>query len=258
MIYGKYRPGLLLMIVILSGVSFLSVLASVKLVRATDFTVTPTFDLTTSSNITGATNAVYEFHGADNDTSVAISNLSVVIPAGYVVNPAYLTTTPGILVMNISGGIIGKPPSGKTGNATTTTTSGTFNVYGEGKLVGNSTLVAPTSTSNGSLTFVFPQRVANFTEGRYVDLITVPGLLINPTSPGVYNWTATATPGGFPPNDPVKMIARPGYSQSITIVTAVPEFSGAAVGLVVAIMTVVTTGLIALRAKKPKRSLRLN
>jgi hypothetical protein len=54
------------------------------------------------------------------------------------------------------------------------------------------------------------------------------------------------------------MIARPGYSQSITIVTAVPEFSGAGVGLVVAAMAVVTMGLIALRAKKPKRSLCLN
>ena len=246
------------MIVTLSAVSILYALASVKVVRATDFTASPTFDLTTSSNIAGATNATYEFYGEDPNPSVAISNFTVVIPAGYAVNPTYLTTTPGILVMNGSGGTIGSPPAGNGGNATTTTTSGSFAVWVKGHNVGTATLLAPTPMDNGSLTFVFPASITNFTEGGYVDLITVPGLLVNPTSPGVYTWSAEAYPGGPPPNDAVTEVARSGYSQSITIVaSSVPEFSNATLVSVLAAMAVLTVVLLALRVKGPKRRVQL-
>jgi hypothetical protein len=188
-------------------------------VKATDFTVPPTFDLSTSSNIASATNAVYRFHGENPDPAVGVQDFSVKIPAGYSARAS--TTVPNIIVMTISYGTIGNSPSGS-GQVVTTTTANTYDVYvnvpGPFK-IGSAVLTPPTPSTDGMLTFTFTIPVF-LTVGQFVDLVAVAGLIINPPNPGVYTWGVSATPGGTAPNTPVNLNPRPSFTNEVTIVTA--------------------------------------
>jgi hypothetical protein len=192
------------------------------------FTVAPTFDLTTSSNCAGATGAVYAFHTQSTDALEMAIGGSLTIPAGYSINPAYLTTTPGIVVFTGVYGYVGNPPVG-TVQVTTTITAGTFAFYGDGVLKGAAMIVPPTSTTPGTAGGAF----VALEPLQYADISTVPGFFLNPSVPGVYTWgpnTAIASDLSS-----VLMSPRPGFTNEVRIDSCVPVPVGGVVEPVIGI-----------------------
>lgn len=174
------------------------------------FITAPTVDLVTSSNIAGATNAVYTFHAENRDSVESVSALHIRVPAGYSINATYLTNLAGIVVMTGVYGRIGKPPSG-TGRIVTTAIPGRFDVYSDSVLRLTSTIVAPTATTPGDIGAL----LAVLNSGYYADFNTIPGFFINPSAPGVYVWgpnTATPTAGTT-----VAMNPRSGFTNEVAI-----------------------------------------
>ena len=106
-LHGEAKRARGLVILALAATLFSTVVVTSKAA----FTTAPTLDLTTLSNIASAT-TVYTFHVENPDLLESVSTFSVVIPAGYSIDPAYLTTTPGIVVMTGVFGFIGFPPLG--------------------------------------------------------------------------------------------------------------------------------------------------
>ena len=210
---GNAERGKRLLIILTLVATILSI--RVILAKAS-FTFAPTLDLTTSSNITGAT-AVYTFHIESPDSLEAVSAYSVTIPAGYSIDPTYLTTTPNIELPGFAGafGYIGLPPFGSI-KVKTTTTSGQFNVYGYipfESLVGNVVIAPPTPITPG----VINGLITIWSARIYVDLTVT---VINPSTPGVYTWAPNAaTPWSGGAN--VSMDPRPGFTNQVEIV-AVP------------------------------------
>jgi hypothetical protein len=184
------------------------------------FTSTPTLDLSASSHITDA-RSLYTFYIENTDPSESLSAYSATIPAGYTIDEAFLTTTPGLLLPGFTGsfGFI-------TGHITvgslivkTTTTIGLFNVNGStliGELrLGNVTIIPPTLTTaglvKGLLNTTFPNT------GIFVELkIDV----INPPTVGIYIWAPNqATPVGG--GDNVTMNPRSGFTNQVNITRSV-------------------------------------
>jgi len=193
-----------------------TLLSTVVVTTKAAFTVAPTLDLTTMSNIASAS-TIYTFHVENPDLLESVSTFSVLIPAGYSIDPAYLTTTPGIVVMTGVFGFIGFPPLGSL-KVKTTTTSGLFNVYAyvPGELpVGTATVVPPTLTTPGAINGLLTILV----NGIYVDLTIS---VVNPSTPGVYTWGPnTATPAGGGPT--VNMDPRLNFTNQVEIIAPTGE-----------------------------------
>ncbi|WP_455369739.1 hypothetical protein [[Eubacterium] cellulosolvens] len=221
------------------------------------FTVNPTMDLTTSSNMVGATDAIYSFH-AENPNTIypqeSIVAFTVLIPAGYSVNPAYLTTTPDIVVMTGVYGVIGQPISGYL-RLNTTGVSGLFLINAKRISpptvppyvpIGTAQIVAPTMNTPGSwiVTLAAPNT------GEYIDLSFVAGFFINPSIPGIYVWapsiaqagdasTASMEPRlGF--TNEIRIIGPPvgGFTLSVNKLALLTPYLGLA-GLIAAVSTVI-------------------
>ena len=178
------------------------------------FTNPPTFDLTTSNNVAGATDAVYTFHFENPDSAEIAVSFWVVVPAGYFVNPSYMTTTPGIIVMAGYYDIVGdySAPYLGTVEIKTTTTSGIFEIFRNGVSEGSLVLILPTPTTPGSFGGILP----SLNDGFWGEVSTAAGFLINPSTPGLYTWGPnTATPSSGPT---VPMNPRGGKTNQVTII----------------------------------------
>ena len=206
---------------ILSFLAVLLVLSSTSIIipSSSAFTTPPTMDLTTSSEIVGATNAIYSFH-AENPDSITIVSFSVPIPAGYSIDPTYMTTTTGIVVMTGVYGFIGQPINGYL-KLETTVNSGVFAVYAERiippfpyVLIGSATIIPPTSTIPGTWTVTLGAP----NNGEYIDLSFVAGFFINPSTPGVYTWGPSTATGSD--QSSATMNPRLGFTNEVTIITA--------------------------------------
>ncbi|MGB6679787.1 MAG: hypothetical protein WBF08_00505 [Candidatus Bathyarchaeia archaeon] len=178
------------------------------------FTVPPTLDLTASSSCSGATDVVYAFHSENpnGDLLGTVVAFSVIIPDGYLINPAYLTSTPDIVVMTGSYGDMGGPIKGYL-KLLTTTIPGQFDLYANDvptpdvwNLAGNVIITIPGNILG------FPNVYLNI--GEFVDLSFIAGFFINPTTPGVYTWTATAT---APDADVTSFVPRSGFTNQVLI-----------------------------------------
>jgi hypothetical protein len=178
-----------------------------------DFAVTPTLDLTTSSNLAGATDAVYTLHFENADTSTGVVSFSLAIPAGYSVNPAYITNQPGITIMTGSAGQLNGFLRGQITVATTSTPRhyiATVSGY-----QAEAVLTEPTSTAQGKLEVSIPS-IPVVGNAVFLEVSTVPGFFINPSTPGTYTWgPSLANPTSGPA---VATIPRSGFTQTVTIV----------------------------------------
>jgi hypothetical protein len=167
------------------------------------FTVNPTMDLTTSSNMVGAVDAVYSFHSENPNTispQESIVAFTVLIPAGYSVNPAYMTTTVDIVVMTGVYGVIGQPISGYL-RLNTTGVSGFFVINAKRISpatvppyvpIGTAQIVPPTMNAPGSWNVILGAP----NTGEYIDLSFVAGFFINPSTPGIYVWAPSIAQAG--------------------------------------------------------------
>jgi hypothetical protein len=198
--------------------AFTAVLFSLMVATAeATFTSPPTMDLTTSSNIAGATNAVYSFYAENPDPAVTAVAFSVPIPIGYSVNPAFLTNTPNIVVMTGTYGNTIFPITGYI-RLNTTATSGQFSVCASPNninwvVIGTATIVLPTPTTPGNIGGM----LSPLNAGEHVDVSFVAGFFINPSTPGAYAWApSSATPGDDP--TPVLMEPRLGFTNIVVIV----------------------------------------
>ena|GEM_PF-3209584 len=214
-------------VILIVAAALLITLSTVILPARAAFIKLPTFDITTSSSCTGATDAIYKWHGENPDIAENVDLSSVTIPAGYSGNPLYWTTTPGIVVMTGIVGDIGSSHAVAI-SAKTTTQSGTFLVSLNGTVdhqTGMSMWIGgypPIQTRHGNLgPFLWFLR-----SGKYVDFTFVAGFLINPSSPGVYTWgpndAAPVDSGQTGPTVPVN--PRPGFTNQVQIVKC-PEGS---------------------------------
>jgi hypothetical protein len=176
------------------------------------FTKPPTFDLKTTSNLAGATDAVYTLHFENADQSEDATNASVTIPAGYSINQKFITDQSGIKAGSASGHC---PIGSAQANFVTTTTPGHFTISFMSGATVDITVIEPTATTPGTMEFSFFGTYAVMNYGCYAELTTVEGFFINPSSPGTYAWApSTANPKSGPP---VTMGPGPGFSQTITI-----------------------------------------
>jgi hypothetical protein len=205
---------LLLMIVIVSTVSFLPVQEA-----GAAFAVPPTMDLTVSSRCSGATDAVYKFHAENPNAGETVVAFSVPIPAGYSVNPAYLTTMPGNVVMAGVYGPVGTVNVNGLLSLETTNINGQFAIIATNTNppfppvpIGQANLVPPTSTATTwTVTLLAPNN------GEYIEMTFAAGFFINPEIAGVYTWgPSTATPSAGPQ---VTINPRPGFTNQVPIST---------------------------------------
>jgi len=183
------------------------------------FNVPPTFDLTTTTNVAGATSAGYVFHFENPSSDVAVA-FSVVVPAGYFVNPTYMTTTPGIVVMFGYYDNVGdySAPYDGTVEIKTTAVSGVFEIFVDSISMGVAALTVPTPTTPGSFGGLLP----GLNNGYWGEVATLQGFLINPSTPGLYTWGPnTATPSSGPT---VTMNPRVGESNQVNIVGTYVSF----------------------------------
>ena len=185
------------------------------------FTNVPTFDLTTSSTQAAATNAAYSFYVQNPDQSEDAVDISIAIPAGYSMGQSFMTSTANIQVGTVSGQC---PVGAGQGTVTTTTIPGQFsiNIKQLGAPIGGITITPPTASSPGTFDMKFTSQYSFENYGCGGQFSFVNGFFINPSTAGTYSWApSTATPKSGPT---VMMQPRPGFSQSITIANAVPEF----------------------------------
>jgi hypothetical protein len=194
-----------LILLLMAAIVFVSV-APVKSQPAPQ----PTFDLTTSSICTCSGTAVYKFH-IENPTGNAYNAISVTIPAGYAINPAYMTTTPGIVVATGVAGDVNPRTTDHAIDIKTTGTSGIFELFQDGQSVYlTGMLTPPTPTSQGKFNSLF----AGIGPNLWAEVSFVPGFLTNPCVEGNYVWapnTASLVVGA------VIMEPRPGYTNEVRI-----------------------------------------
>lgn len=182
-----------------------------------DFAVTPTLDVTSSSNLPGATDAVYTFHFENPDKSTGVSALSTVIPAGYSIGPAFITTKQGVTIMKGKAGQVGGMLSAPFTIESTTTldhylTTISAMIY---TFHADVVLTEPTATAQGKLEFQIPS-ISLMGNAVFLDASTVPGFFINPSNPGTYTWgPSLAIPIG---GASVATVARSGFTQAVTII----------------------------------------
>jgi len=177
------------------------------------FSDTPTLDLTASSNLAGATDAVYTFHFENTDKSTHVVDFLLLIPAGYSVNPTYVTKKSGITIMTGKAGELGGFLSG-TLKVTTTSMSGHY-VADVSSFKAELVLTVPTPTAEGALEISIPS-VPGVGNAVFLEASTVPGFFINPSEPGTYTWgPSLADPASGPS---VATVPRPSFTQTVTIV----------------------------------------
>ena len=218
-------------------------LAAFQTVEAT-FTIVPTADITPTVSPANARNVAYTFHVEDHDPAEVPKTISITIPAGYTVNPDYITDIPGIDMGRIEFFIDLEDPWPDVNlilHVRTTNTQGVFGVYLDeafdydgiihidpGKL-GEGILDPPTTTTDGKLTSTFESGVIDLMKlpkdfGIFVyqaaDLILLPGVLINPPTAGRYTWSGTVT-GAEPGSEPQEVEPRPGYTLTVRIIAPV-------------------------------------
>lgn len=184
------------------------------------FTETPLFDLKTSSNLAGATDALYTLHVENRDQSEDAASLFITIPAGYSVDHRFITNKAGIKAMSAYGSC---PDGSGQANVATTTTLGRFLMSAMSMTVGEITVSEPTSTTQGSVEMTFVGSYTIMNHGCYGDITPVKGFFINPSTPGTYAWAPSIA-------DPksglsATTVPRSGFSQTVTIVSTGPTTS---------------------------------
>jgi len=179
------------------------------------FTKIPMFDLITTSNLPGATDAVYTLHLENPDRSEDALTVSITVPAGYSVNQKFITDKSGIK----AGSAYGNCPEGSgRANILTTTTRGHFTISFSGMATVDIVVGEPTPATSGTMEFRFVGTYAILNHGCYGEISTAEGFFVNPSTPGTYAWApSTATPKSGPT---VVMEPRSGFSQIITILGA--------------------------------------
>jgi hypothetical protein len=216
-------------------------------------TVSPTFDLVTSSNMAGATDATYTLHVENPVQSPGMIGFSIAIPAGYSIGQIFITNTAGIVAMSAKGSC---PQGSGTASIVTTTTALTYSLSVPGVAGGSVKVGEPTATSPGAIQIALTGfAVGN--SGCSFDLTAVSGFFLNPPTPGTYAWApSSANPTS---GSPVTMAPRQGFSQNVTIVgsattmtttstTEVPEFSS--VFILPAVLGLALTLSVAIIRKK--------
>ncbi len=177
-------------------------------------TASPTFDLVTSSNLAGATDAIYTLHFETPEQSPNLVGLSITIPEGYSIGQNFITSTANVVAMSAKATC---PQISATATLVTTTTPLAFKfqtVLGAG---GNVTVSEPTATSPGAFIISSGGLTAG-TPGCSLDLTSMSGFFLNPLIPGNYTWApSTVDPVS---GSPIVMLPRPGYSQTVEIAGA--------------------------------------
>jgi len=177
------------------------------------FKTPPTFDLTTSSNLAGATDAVYVLRAENRDPSEDASFLVIVIPAGYSIGQSFITEKAGVKAMSVYGSC---PEGNGRAGVITTTTPGLFSVSWRGIAEARITIVAPSATAQGKMGVTFSGGYSIVNRGCYGEFTTEKGFLINPSTPGTYTWgPSTAQPTTGPK---IEMVPRRGFTQTVEIV----------------------------------------
>lgn len=171
----------------------------------------PTLDLTVLSPCVCSTSAVYTFH-VENPTDSDIVAIAVTIPAGYTINPTYLTSTAGIVVATGVSGSISPPSTISALAIKTTAISGTFEMFVDGSPEGTGMItVLPTQTTPGLWVGIFPAIPANV----WGEVTFVQGFLTNPCTVGAYSWSPNIA--YYPNRATVTLNPRTGYSNVVTI-----------------------------------------
>jgi hypothetical protein len=116
------------------------------------FTKTPTFDLQTSSNLAGATDAVYVLRAENVDLSQDAAGLSFTIPAGYSVGQEFITNKAGVKAISAYGSC---PQWTGQAGVTTTTTPRNFLISYGGMTLGGIIITEPTATTQGKMEMTF-------------------------------------------------------------------------------------------------------
>lgn len=223
------------------------VLALASAGAAAAFSTPPTFDLTTSSTVAGATNAAYTLFGQNNDPIENVASASITIPAGYSIGQQFITNSPGITVASVTGEC--QDLGTGTGSVVTTSTASQFALVVDGNTLGTITISQPTTTTQGQMIISFSGQFGSDDHGCYGSFVMTEGFFINPSAPGVYSWSpSSAQPVGG--GSSVIMAARAGFSQNVTITvgaTPTPEFHGDALLLFLALLS--TMIVLSLRRK---------
>jgi hypothetical protein len=173
-----------------------------------------TLDLTASSPCVCSTSGIYTFHIENPSETPFPTGITVTIPAGYTVNPAYMTSTAGIVVATGVGGTISPHTSNVAIVIKTTTTSGVFELFSDGTSLGTGTLTPPTQTTAGQWVQMFPTVAGN----SWGEVSLISGFLTNPCTAGTYSWAPTIIINErAAPINP-----RTGYSYVVTITVCSP------------------------------------
>jgi hypothetical protein len=176
----------------------------------------PTLDLTASPPCVCSTSAVYTFH-VENPMTTAIVSITVTIPAGYTINPAYLTSTAGIIVATGVGGFISPHSTIYTMALKTTATSGTFEMFVDGSSEGFGIItILPTQTTPGLWVGLFTEIPANV----WGEVTFVQGFFTNPCTVDAYSWSPNNALYGERVS--VTLNPRTGYTNVVTITTCSP------------------------------------
>ncbi len=176
------------------------------------FKTPPTFDLETSNNLAGSTDAIYTLRAENPDQAEDAFGLSITIPAGYSIGEVFMTGKSQVRVMSAYGSC----PSW-TGDAdvTTTSTPGQFKMAHGAITIGEIVVTAPSTTGQGKMEMTFSGSYSLMNRGCHGELTTAKGFFINPSEAGTYTWApSTAVPKS---GSSVMMEPKSGYTQSITI-----------------------------------------
>jgi hypothetical protein len=134
-----------------------------------------------------------------------ITSASILIPAGYMINPAYLTTTAGIIVATGNSGNM-LPYTSQSGEIKTTTTTGQFEIFVGGSSKGTFTIVPPSETTPGDIGGM----LVGAPDNNWAEITFVTGFFINPCTPGTYIWGPNSATYQVDDNPPVTV---PVYSR---------------------------------------------
>jgi hypothetical protein len=171
------------------------------------------YDVATSQPCACSTSAVYTIYVDTQFAQGPIVSGSLKIPAGYSINAAYLTTTPGIIVATGNTGDV-FPYTTNPLTIKTTAIVGKFDVFVGANLVGTGTIIPPTPTTPGDFGGLFVGMPAN----TWSEVSFVAGFFINPCIAGNYIWgpnTATVQYDSSTLDLPVQ--ARVEHTQQVTI-----------------------------------------
>jgi len=177
------------------------------------FKTPPTFDLTTSSNLAGATDAVYVLRAENPDRSDDAFGLAIIIPTGYSIGQNFITNKAGMKVISAYGNC---PDWSGQAAVATTTTPGQFTLSYGPMTFGKVIITSPSAATPGKMEMTFTGTYSLVNRGCYGELTTAKGFFINPSTPGTYTWgpsMAQPTSGAA-----VEMAPRPGFTQTIEIV----------------------------------------